>query len=161
MNTQRRFTGWHMIAVMVGFFGTIIAVNLTMASFARSSWTGLVVANSYVASQQFNERIAESRAQEALGWNGSLETDAGHVRYRLADRNGLPVEATGGKAIFRHPAYEGADWSAALKAREKGLLVADTKVVDGVWLVEMDIDAGLVRPFRRTIRVTIKGGAVQ
>ncbi|PRD41857.1 cytochrome oxidase [Phyllobacterium phragmitis] len=161
MNTQRRFTGWHMIAVMVGFFGTIIAVNLTMASFARSSWTGLVVANSYVASQQFNERMAESRAQAALGWNGTLETDAGHIRYRLADRNGLPVEAAGGKVVFRHPAYEGADWSAELKAGEKGLLVAEAKVVDGVWLVEMDIDAGLVRPYRRMIRVTIDKGIIQ
>lgn len=49
-----RFTGYHMIACVVSFFAVIIFANVTMAWFASSSWTGLVVKNSYVASQQFN-----------------------------------------------------------------------------------------------------------
>ena len=40
---QGEFTGAHMLAVMVAFFGTVIAVNLVLAVLARSSWTGLVV----------------------------------------------------------------------------------------------------------------------
>ena len=43
---QFRFTGYHMLAIMVAFFGVVIAVNLTMATFASRSWTGLVVENS-------------------------------------------------------------------------------------------------------------------
>ena len=46
-----RFTGFHMLACMIVFFGVIVAVNLTMATLASQSWTGLVVKNSYVASQ--------------------------------------------------------------------------------------------------------------
>ncbi|HLA02420.1 MAG TPA: FixH family protein, partial [Aestuariivirga sp.] len=45
----RTFTGWHMAAITISFFAVIIAVNLTLAVFASSSWSGLVVANSYVA----------------------------------------------------------------------------------------------------------------
>lgn len=157
----RPFTGRHMVLVMLAFFGTIISVNLIMASFARSSWTGLVVQNSYVASQQFNEKMAESRALAKLGWRGVLETESGRVVYRLNGRDGRPVAATGGKAIFRHPAAEGADWSAGLKPVEAGVLAADVDVADGVWAVELEVEAGLDRPYRQMIRVLVKNGVVQ
>ncbi|MEO0913737.1 MAG: FixH family protein, partial [Pseudomonadota bacterium] len=68
-----KFTGWHMFAVMVLFFGTIISVNLTLAYFASQSWTGLVVKNSYVASQHFNEDQARLKAQKLLYWVEKLE----------------------------------------------------------------------------------------
>lgn len=57
-NTQksRAFTGRHMLATILTFFGVVIAVNLTMATLASTSWTGLVVENTYVASQQFNRK---------------------------------------------------------------------------------------------------------
>lgn len=157
----RPFTGKHMILIMIAFFGTIIAVNLVMASFARSSWTGLVVQNSYVASQQFNEKIAESRALAKLGWKGTLETTAKQVVYRLNDRQGAPVSMTGGKAIFRHPAAEGADWNVVLGPGTAGKLVAVAVVPDGVWAVELEVEAGLGKPYRQVIRAVIREGAVQ
>ena len=55
------FTGWHMLAIMLAFFGTIITVNFTMAYLATSSWSGLVVKNTYVASQQFNGKTEAIR----------------------------------------------------------------------------------------------------
>ncbi|MGO4840209.1 FixH family protein, partial [Rhizobiaceae sp. 2RAB30] len=66
------FTGRHMLAIMVAFFGTIIAVNVTMATLAGRSWTGFVVKNSYVASQEFNRKAEQGRAQAALGWESRL-----------------------------------------------------------------------------------------
>src|SRR6185437_10845881 len=81
----RQFTGWHMLAVMVLFFGTIITVNIVMAVFANTSWTGLVVQNTYVASQEFNRKAAEGRAQAARGWKTRLELQPGLVRFALAD----------------------------------------------------------------------------
>ncbi|ESY87148.1 FixH family protein, partial [Mesorhizobium sp. LNHC229A00] len=66
----REFTGRHMLAIIPAFFGVVIAVNLTMATLANTSWTGLVVENTYVASQQFNRKAEEGRAQAALGWTG-------------------------------------------------------------------------------------------
>ena len=65
MNNQparpREFTGKHMLVIMFAFFGVIIAVNLTMATFAHTSWSGLVVQNSYVAGQHFNRKAEEGR----------------------------------------------------------------------------------------------------
>ena len=54
-----RFTGWHMVGVLGLFFGVTILVNLALAFFANGSWTGLIVKNSYVASQHYNERLAK------------------------------------------------------------------------------------------------------
>ena len=71
----RRFTGWHMTAIMIAFFGVIITVNMTMAVFATRTFGGKVVENSYVASQQFNEWLAAARAQEKLGWKHELSLD--------------------------------------------------------------------------------------
>ncbi|TIV43240.1 MAG: cytochrome oxidase, partial [Mesorhizobium sp.] len=87
----REFTGRHMLVIILAFFGVVIAVNLTMATLASTSWTGLVVENTYVASQQFNKKAEEGRAQAALGWTGKLTIAWGEVRYGLADVAGKPV----------------------------------------------------------------------
>ena len=70
------------------FFGVIITVNLTMAYYANSTWSGLVVKNSYVASQEFNGKVEQVKAQEALGWKGSLTSTPGTVRWSLVDADG-------------------------------------------------------------------------
>ena len=48
------FTGRHMAMILVTFFGIVIAVNITMARYASSTFGGLVVDNIYVASLNFN-----------------------------------------------------------------------------------------------------------
>ena len=58
----RTFTGWHMAVITISFFAVIIAVNLTLAVFASTSWTGLVVANSYVErNAPFIDKIQKSK----------------------------------------------------------------------------------------------------
>ncbi len=59
---MKTLTGWH-VFVMFGFgFGTIIAVNLTLAFNAVRTFPGLEVKNAYVASQGFD---ADRKAQGA------------------------------------------------------------------------------------------------
>ncbi len=61
---------------MVAFFGVIIAVNVTMATIAIASWTGLVVQNSYVASQEFETQAPRARGAARR----RLEGDASATR---------------------------------------------------------------------------------
>lgn len=63
-----RFTGRHFTAIIVAFFGVVIAVNLTMAMFATRTFGGVVVENSYVASQKYNGWLDAARKQDRLGW---------------------------------------------------------------------------------------------
>ncbi len=73
---ERKFTGWHMLAMMVAFFGVIIAVNITMARIAIGTFGGVVVENSYIATERFNGWLEQAEAQEKLGWEISPALDA-------------------------------------------------------------------------------------
>ena len=158
----REFTGWHMLAIMVAFFGVIITVNLTMAFLASSSWTGFVVENTYVASQKFNQKAAEGRAQAALGWTSELTIADGQISYRLTDKAGNVVAAKHGIANFRRPAYAAEDIKAELMPQPDGALGAPVAAHDGLWIVEVDIDVGgLPRPYRDVRRLTLRGGRIQ
>jgi len=69
-----------MLGVMLGMFGLIIGVNVIMARYAITTFSGTVVDNSYVASQNYNRWLAEARAQNALGWGiAATQDDARRV----------------------------------------------------------------------------------
>jgi nitrogen fixation protein FixH len=72
----RRFTGWHMTGILLAFFGVIVAVNFTMATLATRTFGGVVVQNSYVASQRYNEWLKAARAQAKLGWKAETTLDS-------------------------------------------------------------------------------------
>jgi len=109
---ERKFTGRHALMVFVGAFGIIIAVNIALAYSAISTFPGLEVKNSYVASQEFDARRA---AQEALGWTVDVQQAGGLVTMAITDASGAPVrvaelDASIGRATERtddvRPAFE-------------------------------------------------------
>lgn len=86
------FTGRHMALVMVGGFGIVIAVNLSMAALAVGGFSGVVVKNSYVASQQFNGWLDSAATQDALGWDiAASRMEDGTVMVTMQQ---VPVDAT-------------------------------------------------------------------
>lgn len=157
----KAFTGRHMLAIMVAFFGVIIAVNLLMATFARTSWTGLVVQNTYVASQQFNERVAKQRAQAALGWEGRLTLADGEISYSLADATGTAVAVDSVTASFRRPAYEAEDWQVALQRRPDGAFSIVTPLRDGIWIVSTVATVANHQPYLEARRIVVSDGALK
>jgi nitrogen fixation protein FixH len=84
-DTGFRLKGWHVLSGFVTAFGIIISVNLVMATQAVRTFPGLEVKNSYVASQEFNERL---HAQQALGWNIRADWQDGIVRLSITDATG-------------------------------------------------------------------------
>ena len=157
---QAVFTGRHMLLTMLAFFGVVIAVNVTMAWFAGSSWTGFVVENSYVASQQFNAKMAETRAQQALGWTGHFSVSGGTVRYAISDAKGAEVALEAVSVIFRRPVDDREDQTIIL-AKDTGGYAAAHDVADGVWIVEIDADASLPNLYRETRRIHVLQGVLQ
>lgn len=90
MNERKReLTGRKVLAIFTGAFGLIIVVNLVMAWSAISTFPGLEVQNSYVASQGFNDRLANQRA---LGWDVRVEVASGELRVHITDPDGSPAE---------------------------------------------------------------------
>ena len=63
------FTGWHMTAILVAFFGIGCGGELSpWHVMPVPTFGGIVVENSYVASQEFNGWLDEARESEGLGW---------------------------------------------------------------------------------------------
>ncbi|MDX3804981.1 FixH family protein [Bosea thiooxidans] len=158
---KRELTGRHVLAIIVAFFSVVIAVNLTMAFLARSSWTGLIVENTYVGSREFNKKVAEGRAQAALGWKSELSMADGKVSYRLTDGQGHAVAATGAAVRFQRPAYESEDQEVNLTLQPDGSLSAPMILRDGLWVVEIHVEAGLDRPYHDKRRLTVRNGTIQ
>jgi nitrogen fixation protein FixH len=159
--SRAEFKGRHMLAIMLAFFGVIIAVNATMAILASTSWTGFVVANAYVASQEFNAKARQARAQAALGWTSRLELGNGRIRFSLRDADGATVPIASGTATFRRPAYAAEDQTIALAPLPDGALGGSLSLGDGIWIVEVLIDAGLDHPYRHVRRLILTTGAAR
>lgn len=90
-------TGRKAFAIFASFFVVIIAVNLVLAWKAISTFPGLEVGNSYVASQSFD---ADRAVQEALGWDVAARVDRGMLRLTILGRDGRPAEVADLTAVF-------------------------------------------------------------
>jgi nitrogen fixation protein FixH len=96
----RPFTGLHMLAIMLVFFGTVIAVNINMAVRANTSWTGLVAKNGYVASIDYQRDREGRKAAAALGWTVAVDETAGHVTFTvLSGEEEAPVYMSAVEAL--------------------------------------------------------------
>jgi nitrogen fixation protein FixH len=121
----KRFTGWHAAATLTAFFGVVIAVNLTMATFATRTFGGVVVENSYVASQKYNSWLDAAERQKQLGWKVTPGIDrnrrvtvglelagaeiSGFARHPLGREKDLPLtfSATGAGFVSRQALPQG------------------------------------------------------
>lgn len=158
----REFTGKHLFLILVAFFGVIISVNVTMATLANRSWTGLVVQNSYVESQKFNDHFDAARARAALGWRSEMSYANGSFAYRLTNGQGQGVRLMDIVVEFRRPVQESKDRQATLQAEGGGSFVADLPLEDGQWIVDISAVAhGLSEPWRDMKRVFVRNGSLQ
>lgn len=155
------FTGRHLLLIMLAFFGIIVAVNVTMAVFANTSWTGFVVRNSYVASQEFNDKVAAARAQEALGWKAALSIDSGRASLALEDRDGKALAMERAVLVLRSPSSDADDRTVELLP-DGAAMSAALDIRDGLWVVEIDaFVAGHEEPWRDTRRINVAGGTLR
>ena len=161
LQTVRTFTGYHMLAWIITFFGIIIGVNITMAYYANSTWSGLVVANSYVASQEFNGKLADVKAQDALGWKGKLSASNGVFHFALNGKDGSVVAANSVAVTLRRPVTDSADFTLALTKTPEGTWSVPHTLADGAWIAEVDVASDAFKMWRDTLRLTVKDGAIR
>ncbi len=151
---QKKFTGWHMTAVMAAFFATFITANLTLVYFASSSWTGLIAENGYVASQDFSRRAAQLAAQDRLGWKSHLVVQEGALAFSLVDDSGRPINASSVTAYLGRPTHDGEDQTVALLRSGGGDYTADPALASGHWLITIEARTTSGQTYRKGFRVT-------
>lgn len=137
------FTGRHMTAIMVAFFGTVIAVNILMAVLATGTFGGTVVDNSYVASQKFNGWLQQARAQDALGWREHVALDDGrHVHIDLRQGTGAPLTGATVLVLARHPLGRMPERRISFTENRPGRYRASAPLPAGRWIAHFTIAAG-------------------
>jgi nitrogen fixation protein FixH len=145
MNT-RPFTGRHLAAIMIAFFVVVIAVNVFMARQASATFGGIVVENSYVASQKFNRWLDEASSERARGWHADLARRGdGRLVVSLEGENVSPRAIS---AVARHPLGRQPDISLRFVAQPDGGFVSTRPLPDGRWRVRIEVQTGDGTPWR-------------
>ena len=129
--------GRHVLAGMVLFFGSVIAVNIVFIVAAVNSFPGEDVRRSYTQGLNYNQTLAERHEQAAQGWRARaalIDTSSGPaVEVIVLDRNGAPltVEATG---ALRWPMDSRRDHELAFESRGAGRYIAPLRELEaGRW----------------------------
>ena len=146
----RQLTGRHVLAIAICSFAVIVGANMAMLFAATGSFPGLVVKNSYVASQKWND---EAQAQQALGWKTSVHHAGGRLEVSVAGPDDEPVQGLAISAKIGRPTTDTDDQAVTLMAegdRYEGLV----QLAPGAWLVELSAEG---RPaYRQIAKIFVK-----
>ena len=148
----REFTGWHMLALMVGGFGIIIAVNLTLAWNAVATFPGLEARNSYVVSQSFQ---ADRAAQNALRWDARAVINDGLLTVTVLDHMGDPVQPEVTRAILGRATNTSQDTTPDFTWNGTSF-VAPVEMHEGYWNLRLEMIAPDGTKFRRRFPLSAK-----
>lgn len=139
---RKEFTGRHMTAILVVGFGIVFAVNFTMAALATEGFGGVVVENSYVASQKYNGWLKEAAKERALGWSAkAARRGDGRLVVTL---DGAPSVATLTGHAW-HPLGRLPDMDLRFDRQSDGTFVSDKVLPQGRWIARLEASDGAQR----------------
>jgi nitrogen fixation protein FixH len=142
----RPFTGRRMLAVILGFFGVIFAVNFLMAWLAVSNFRGTVVDSGFVASQDFNATRAAAQAQAERGWTVSVIAIDGAPVIALRGPDGEPLRDVALTAAALRPLDQRGDAALTLEQVAPGVWRAAETLGPGRWRIAFTAE-GLGDPY--------------
>ncbi|MFN7002819.1 MAG: FixH family protein [Roseinatronobacter sp.] len=145
--TGFRMTGRKVLMIAVSAFGVILAANLTLAYNAVSTFPGLEVDNSFVASQNFNQELAE---QLALGWEVKATHRDGELVLSITDQEGEPVRVAYLDAILGAATHVRSDQVPDFRFRD-GAYRAPVEIGKGNWNIRLHAVAADGTEFRQRV----------
>ncbi|MDR3497554.1 MAG: FixH family protein [Ancalomicrobiaceae bacterium] len=109
-----KLTGWHVLAMLGGFFGVMFVANGFLVYYAIGTFSGTVTDSSYQASQQYNIYLAAARAQQLRDWHVTADAKReadGTVNMRIVARNAddVPIEGVDFHATLQRPTSRAED----------------------------------------------------
>lgn len=146
---MKELKGYHVLLIAVGGFGIVIAANLAMLFAATGTFPGLVVKNSYVASQEWNKKTA---AQIALGWHADLTYSDGTLTVRLTDTKGAPVADADLTVTVGRPTRNTEDKVLTVTAAD-GAYTMPVALAPGRWRIAVSTASGPA--FRKSAMIEI------
>lgn len=151
--SERQITGKQVFLVTASAFTIIIGVNLTLAFKAVSTFPGLEVKNSYVASQSFEER---RDAQEALGWQVSASYAGDELAVAFQDADGRAIEAQDVQILIGRKTNSTFDQNPELLFSD-GAFRGEVALDPGYWTIRLTAASPDGTAFQKRLSLRVRG----
>lgn len=157
----RPLTGWNVLAMVVGFFLFVGAVNGVMIYKAVKTFSGEVVAHPYERGLAYNRDIAQAREQATRDWKIDvrlirLAQGETEIRVTARDADGADISGVEMSALFAAPASLSQDVRVALEETAPGRFTGKAKVPAGQRDLMLTALRGGDEVFRSRNRVNVE-----
>jgi nitrogen fixation protein FixH len=131
--------------IFIGGFLAVIAVNTVMMTIAISTFSGIETPRHYAQGLAYNQVLAATRAQAALGWKlqiraaprpamAGAEGRTVDLRVSARDADGRPIDDLNLRALAIRPTRAGVDRELTLDWAGQGTYVGTLELpLPGVW----------------------------
>ncbi|MGZ3378089.1 MAG: FixH family protein [Phenylobacterium sp.] len=128
-----RFTGWHFLAVIVTFFGIVIATDTYFTILAVKTFPGEVSSTPYEDGLAYDKAFAQLQAQNKLGWRATAAAEPEAVAFEVRGKDGAPVSHLAVTGELERPATEAGKIALTFHETRPGRYVARTQALHGLW----------------------------
>lgn len=129
----RPFTGRHLALILCSMFAVVAGMNFTLATLATKTFSGAVVANGYVANQDFNRWIERGKEQAAIGWTANAEVKGGNLIVAARDKAGRSLDGARVSVHLIHPFRAAEARWVDLHEAAPGHYVVSENITRGQW----------------------------
>lgn len=156
----RQLTGRTVLFCLLGFFGTVTAVNAIMIREAVTTFGGLETSSAYKEGQKFDREIAAARAQDSRQWRVSANVrrsgDAALLDIDVRDAAGAALAGLTASAELHRPTDAREDHTVSLSESAPGHFTGTAAAAAGQWDVLIEFSRGAERMFRSRNRVVLQ-----
>ncbi len=154
-----QLTGRHVLAILGAFFFVMFAANVALIYFALHTLHGSELENPYDASQTYNRRILEARAQDERGWTANVMTRAEgsgeRIMVEFRDRAGAPISDLEVTARFEHPFDAARDRQISLPSDGLDYEGVAGPITTGRWTLVIEASRGSERLYRSENKLAV------
>jgi nitrogen fixation protein FixH len=141
---------------LIASMGLVFLVNAYMVYDAYSTFPGTAGTDGFDLSNEYNQVLAATQQQAALGWRIEASEAAGHYPVlRLTDRTGIPLTAITIDARAERPLGPANVTALTFHPIGDGRYRADTVLVSGQWDIMLIVHAD-GRPYSATRRLVMQ-----
>jgi nitrogen fixation protein FixH len=159
--STRHLNGWHVLTILLTFFGTIGVADAVLIYSAMRSWTGAETTSAYRAGQLYNGELAQAQAQAALGWHVDATAERRpdktvQVSVTARDPMGRPLADVIWRAILQRPTSQRDDRVVPLRQGGYAHVAIVTDLAPGQWDLVVEGSRGGERAYRSKTRLVLR-----
>ncbi len=121
---KKLMTGKHVLYWVIGFFVAIFIANGFFVYYAVSTFRGEDSMRPYQQGLNYNQTLAERRAQAASGWSAEIDLDTGRLEMTIRNRAGEAVSGLKVTGVLKHPTETDLDIPLTFAQTEKNTYIS-------------------------------------